>query len=186
MTNKKINRIVLITFLSVLSFLLMAFIKIPIIPGAEFLILDFSIIPALIVGYFYGIGNGVLLLLLRSILVFILANNGVNTLIGQPINFILSSIFIAIFLLILKKNKNRWLASIVATIGLTISAIIINYFVAVPLYLKFAHFDISQNFGIKRYLVSMVLPFNLIQGILWVLIFFLIFPYILSVFKRLQ
>ena len=175
---------VIVALLSVLSFLLMAYIKLPIIPGAIFLKLDFSIIPALFVGYFLGSGYGILLLLIRSILMLTLISSGPDSLIGQPVNFVLGSIFIAVFVALVKNH--RWLAGIVSTTILIISAAIINYFFAVPLYAKFVHFDISQQYGIKNYLLAIILPFNLIQGIIWSLIFFLIFPYIFNAFKRLQ
>jgi len=56
---------------------------------------------------------------------------------------------------------------VISVTAITVVAMIINWLVAIPLYATFANFDINRLIGIKTYLFGMVLPFNLIQGIIW-------------------
>ena len=48
--------------------------------------------------------------------------------------------------------------------------LVLNYVYAVPLYAKFANFDISTILGLGNYLFAMVVPFNLIEGIIFQLL----------------
>ena len=45
--------------------------------------------------------------------------------------------------------------------------LVLNYVYAVPLYAKFANFDIGKILGLSNYLMTMVLPFNLIEGVIF-------------------
>jgi len=67
------------------------------------------------------------------------------------------------------------LASLAGTLGLTLAMLILNYVYAVPLYAKFVNFDIEKILGLSNYLMTMVLPFNLIEGIIFAISFWLLF-----------
>ncbi|GMA70679.1 hypothetical protein GCM10025879_19250 [Leuconostoc litchii] len=54
-----------------------------------------------------------------------------------------------------------------STIAITVVAVLVNWFVAVPMYAKFANFDIAKFIGLKNYFIGMVVPFNLIEGSVW-------------------
>lgn len=171
-TTTRTQKLTLIAILSAISFGLMLFPQVPIMPGVSFLKLDFSIIPVIIAGYWLGISAAMWTVILRTILKLVLANEGVNTYLGLPVNLVAVVIFSVIMLWIMpyvaSKNIGRsLLAVIVATIGMTGSAVIMNWFVAVPLYAQFANFDIAKAIGLSRYFIAIVLPFNLIQGIVW-------------------
>lgn len=172
-SRTRTQRITFIAIMSTLSFLLMIFPQIPLIPGADFLKLDFSIIPVLLAVYWFDFSAGLLVILLRTILKLLLNNEGVNTYLGLPVNVLGVLTFITLLYLILpqvtvKLNYIRAILGVlVATGGLAISMIIVNWFVVIPLYAQFAHFDIQQIFGVGHYLVAIVMPFNLIQGIIW-------------------
>ncbi|CAM3064996.1 MULTISPECIES: ECF transporter S component [Leuconostoc] len=171
-TTTRTQKLTLIAILSAISFGLMLFPQVPIIPGASFLKLDFSIVPIIIAGYWIDISAAMWTVVLRTLLKLILANEGVNTYLGLPVNLVAVIIFSVIMLWIMpyvtSKNIGRsLLAILLATIGMTGSAVIMNWFVAVPLYAQFANFNIAKIIGLSRYFIAMVLPFNLIQGIVW-------------------
>ena len=49
--------------------------------------------------------------------------------------------------------------------------VVLNYIYAVPLYAKFANFDIAQFIGLYKYLFAMVVPFNLLEGLIFAVAF---------------
>ena len=62
--------------------------------------------------------------------------------------------------------------------------IILNVIYAVPLYARFAGFDINKAFGLSKYLLTMIVPFNLLEGVIWALVFWLIYTLLQPVLKR--
>lgn len=171
-STTRTQRLTLIAIFSAISFGLMLFPQVPLIPGADFLKLDFSIVPILIAGYWLNTSAAIWTIVLRTVLKLILANEGVNTYLGLPVNLVAVIVFALIMFWVMPQFKTKnivksVLAVIVATLGLTVAAVIMNWFVAVPLYAKFAHFDIEKIIGLTQYFVAMVLPFNLIQGAIW-------------------
>ena len=78
-------------------------------------------------------------------------------------NIVALGVFVLAFGLIWKKERTTMrfvLASLVGTIGLTLAMLVLTTFIAVPLYAKFANFDIENILGLSNYLLAMVLPFN--------------------------
>ena len=53
--------------------------------------------------------------------------------------------------------------------------LVLNYVYAVPLYAKFANFDISKFIGVGKYLMSMVIPFNLLEGVIFAVSFAVVY-----------
>ena len=160
------RKMAIIAILSAISFLLM-FFDFPLLPGASFLKLDFSILPILIGLVVLDLKGAFSILLLRSILKLVLNNQGVNTYIGLPVNIIG---------LIWEKEQTtvRFLnASVLGTLGLTLAMLILNYIYAIPLYATFANFDISKILGVANYLFAMVIPFNLLEGTVFAIAFWL-------------
>ena len=87
-----------------------------------------------------------------------------------------------------KKNqtsKNYILGSVVGTILLTVAMVVLNYIYAVPLYAKFANFDIAQFIGLYKYLFAMVVPFNLLEGLIFSVAFALIYAPLKSILVKL-
>ncbi|TWS94067.1 MULTISPECIES: ECF transporter S component [unclassified Streptococcus] len=171
------RQMVLIAILSALSFSLMLF-GFPIIPGADFLKVELSILPILLGLYLFDLKTAYLILGLRTVLKFVLNNRGVNDWIGLPMNVLALAIFVACFALIWKKKEtvSRYvMASLVGTVVLTLSMLLLNWVYGIPLYAKLANFDISQFIGTSLYLFGMVLPFNLVQGLIFSLSFALIY-----------
>lgn len=184
MTNTR--RLSTIAILSALSFVLMYF-DFPLLPAASFLRVEFSILPVLVGLIVLDLPAAFVIILLRSLLKLILNNQGVSTYIGLPMNIVALGVFVLTFGLIWKKDRTpiRFaLASLAGTIGLTLAMLVLNYVYAVPLYSKFANFDIEKILGLSNYLLTMVLPFNLIEGIIFALAFWLIYVFLKVTLKR--
>lgn len=165
------RRLTVISLLSVVAFGLMIFPTFPLIPGASFLKIDFSIVPIVLGALMLDLRSGYMILFLRTLLKLLLNNQGVNDYIGLPMNIISMGIFLTIIYLWLKRSKsftikNFTVSIVLATLGLTLAMVILNYFYAVPLYAMFANFDIKQIIGLGTYMLYMVVPFNLAQGVI--------------------
>ena len=65
------------------------------------------------------------------------------------------------------------------------SMVVLNYIYAVPLYAKFANFDIAQFIGLYKYLFAMVVPFNLLEGLIFAVAFALIYAPLKSILVKL-
>lgn len=175
MTNTR--RLSTIAILSALSFVLMYF-DFPLLPAAPFLRIEFSILPVLVGLVVLDLPAALGILLLRSLLKLLLNNQGVSTYIGLPMNIVALGVFVIAFGLIWKEERTAIrfaLASLVGVISMTLAMLVLNYVYAVPLYAKFANFDIENILGLSNYLLAMVLPFNLIEGVVFALSFWLLF-----------
>ncbi|MFS9156105.1 ECF transporter S component [Streptococcus infantis] len=184
MTNTR--RLSTIAILSALSFVLMYF-DFPLLPAASFLRIEFSILPVLVGLVVMDLPAALGVILLRSLLKLMLNNQGVSTYIGLPMNIVALGVFVIAFGLIWKKERTTMrfvLASVAGTLGLTLVMLVLNYVYAVPLYAKFANFDIEKILGLSNYLLTMVLPFNLIEGIIFALAFWLIYVFLKVTLKR--
>ena len=166
MTNTR--KLVLVAILSALSFVLL-FVQFQLIPGASFLKLDLSVLPVLVALVLFDLKSAYAVLLLRTVLKFLLNFEGPNTWIGMPMNVVALGVFVTAFayLWVKKPNlKNYSIAAIIGTIGLTLAMIVLNIVYAVPLYAQFANFDINKFIGLGKYIWGMVLPFNLLEGVI--------------------
>ncbi|HGQ6412581.1 TPA: ECF transporter S component [Streptococcus pneumoniae] len=178
MTNTR--RLSTIAILSAISFVLMYF-DFPLLPAASFLKIEFSILPVLVGLVVMDLPAALGVLLLRSLLKLLLNSQGVNTYIGLPMNIVALGVFVIVFALIWKKERTTLrflLGSLAGTVGLTLAMLVLNYVYAVPLYAKFANFanfDIGKILGLSNYLMTMVLPFNLIEGVIFSVSFWLLY-----------
>lgn len=172
MSNNRTRKIIFVALLAAISFVLSYDIfQFPLVPAASFLKVDFTILPILIGLFMLGLPSAFAILVVRSILWLLLNSQGVNTFIGLPMNFLAITVFMLAIWLFLKNKfsvKGYILATIVGTIALTAVMLLLNYVYAIPLYSKFAGFDIKTMFpgGINAYMV-VVLIFNLIEGVIY-------------------
>lgn len=184
MTNTR--KMTIIAILSAVSFLLM-YLKFPLIPTANFLEVDFSIVPILFGLLMLDMKSSFAILFIRTLLKLILNNQGVSTIIGLPMNIAAMSVFILAVAYIWKKDqtvKNYVKTAAVATIASTLVMLVMNYVYAVPVYATFAGFDIKQILGLGNYLFAMVLPFNLLQGIVLSLAFYVCYKAAQPILKK--
>lgn len=170
------RKMAMIAILSAISFLLM-FLAFPLLPAASFLQLDLSILPILVGLVLLDTKSALSILLLRSLLKLFLNNQGVGTYIGLPMNIIALAVFVLAFAWIWNKKKSSfrfWLAGVFGTLSLTLAMLLLNYVYAMPLFAKFAHFDIETFIGAATYLFTMVIPFNLLEGLIFTISFWLV------------
>lgn len=184
MTNTR--KMTIIAILSAVSFLLM-YLKFPLIPTASFLEVDFSLVPILFGLLILDMKSSFAILLVRTFLKLILNNQGPSTIIGLPMNVAAMSVFILAVAYFWKNDqtiKNYLKTATVATIGSTVVMLILNYVYAVPVYAVFANFDIKEILGLTNYLLMMVLPFNLLQGIVLSAIFYICYKAAQPILKK--
>lgn len=166
----KTRRLTVIALLAAISFVLMVFPQFPLIPGATFLKIDFSFVPVLIGALMLDLKSGYAILILRSLLKVLLNNSGVNDYIGLPMNIVAMGVLLTVIMFIVGHREltvKRFITgSILGTVGLILAMVILNYVYAVPLYAMFANFDIKATIGLGTYLLWMIIPFNLIEGII--------------------
>lgn len=190
MTNStRTRKLVIVAMLAAISFILMIFPQFPLIPTADFLKVEFSIIPILVGLYLFDLPTAFVILILRSILKLLLNNEGITTWIGLPLNIVAVGTFLVIFALFFKKevaSKTYIIGNVLATIGMTVAMAIANIVYAIPLYAKFAHFDISKIFGTSKYIFTMVVPFNLLQGVIFAVSFAIIFVALKSMLENMS
>ncbi|MFS1663061.1 ECF transporter S component [Streptococcus sp. zg-JUN1979] len=175
MTNTR--RLTLLAVLSALSFVLM-YLSFPLIPGADFLKLDFSLIPMLLALVLLDLKGAFSVLFLRSLLKVLLNTRDVGSLIGLPMNMVALGLFILAFALLWQKKPsiaNYIKASVVGTLVLTLAMVVLNLIYAVPLYAEFAGFDINAFIGLNKYIMAMVIPFNLVEGVILALVFYIVY-----------
>lgn len=177
MRNGKLNRLVKMSLLGVIGFLLM-FIEIatPLFP--PFLKIDISDLPALIGAFALGPVAGVGIELLKNILHGIFV--GGTAFVGELANFSVGAALVLSAGYVYNKSKTKKTAVfslIVGTLVMTVVASVLNYFVFLPLYEKVLHFPVSAvvamgskvNSNIKdlnTFIIWSIAPFNLIKGVI--------------------
>jgi riboflavin transporter FmnP len=184
--SRSTQQIATMAVLIAMSTVLMIFPQFPLLPGASFLKLDFSIIPILVGVYMFDLKSGWIILILRSALKMLVQFESWNDIIGMPMNIVAVGAFITIFALMFKADDNMGkfaITSVVATLGLTAAMMVLNYIYAVPMYAAFANFDIRKVMGMKAYMLGAVLPFNVIEGVVFAVIFGLLFAGIKRIIK---
>ena len=177
MRNEKLVRLIKISLLAVMAFLLM-YIELPIPIFPEFLKIDISDLPALLGAFALGPVAGVIIELFKNILHGMLASK--TAFIGELANFLVGSCLILVSGYIYKVRKSKEGAIVgllIGVVGMSIFAAILNYFVVLPLYETVLGFPISAVVGmgskinhnindLNSFVIWMIIPFNLFKGII--------------------
>lgn len=169
------NKLVKVSLLSAISFILM-FVEMP-IPGLfpEFLKIDISDIPALIAGLSMGPFAGIAVEVIKNLLhSFTTTTGGV----GEIANIVVGSSFVVGASLIYRKNKNiknLMFSLIGATIVMVIVGSLVNYFFLLPFYGQIMGIDAIIGIGkavnprvnnLLDFVIWFIGPFNFIKGIM--------------------
>ena len=142
---KQKNNIIIIAvcaMLSAMAFVLML-LEFPVTPPAMgHLKMDFSDIPALFAGVFFGPVYAVIIELVKNLLELIVKGIGTQMGFGNLMNFIVGCAFVLPFSVVLRKRKDKmkesgtiFLADICGLVSILIIGFAANYFVA-PLFFK--------------------------------------------------
>lgn len=176
MRDEKLVRLIKISLLAVMAFLLM-YIELPIPIFPEFLKIDISDLPALLGAFALGPVAGVIIELFKNILHGMLASK--TAFIGELANFLVGSCLILVSGYIYKARKSKEGAIVGLLIGvvcMSMFAAILNYFVVLPLYETVLGFPISAVVGmgskinhnindLNSFVIWMIIPFNLFKGV---------------------
>lgn len=186
MKNSKVRNMVLMAILSAWA-LLFRQLDVPLLPAAPFLKMDFSDLPVLIGLLVNGPVGLITVALIRDILGYIIKGGQM----GVPIGAIMSiTASLAMFIpthLALKhmKNQVKWVKYFVLTVGsvilLTLAMSVINYYIALPWYVAVLDFPINDYFA---YVITIVVPFNLIKGIIYSVIQILTIEFVVPMIKK--
>lgn len=176
MKNRRLSRLIKVSLLSVIGFLLM-YIELPLPLFPEFLKIDVSDLPALVGAFALGPIEGIIIELIKNILHGLFATK--TAFVGELANFIVGSVMVLTAGLVYKNNKNKKSAVIglaIATVVMSIVAGVSNYYIFLPLYEKVLHIplaafvQLAQKINpaitnINSFIIWSIIPFNFIKGI---------------------
>ncbi len=168
--NRNTRKMIQISMLSVISFLMMYLVEFPLLPAAPFLKYDPSQVPTLIAAFAFGPLAGVVAELLKSFLFFI-SGKSTAGIVGVSAAFVAGGAFVFTSGIIYRMNKTRKNAVVALAAGTVVMTVVMtlaNYFVFFPLW------GIPSE-QVAPMLLSAVVPFNLVKGALSSLLTFLLY-----------
>lgn len=178
MKDSRLNKLVKISVLSAIAFILMVLIEVPLPIFPEFLKLDISDLPAVFGAFALGPVAGVAIELVKNILHAILKQGTAG--IGELANFIVGSAYVYVAGVIYFKEKSRKRALVGLIFGVIAMALVAaagNYFIFLPLYEKVLGFPISAAIAaaakvnpsvtdLPTLIALSIVPFNLLKGVI--------------------
>ncbi|MFL0250464.1 ECF transporter S component [Clostridium neuense] len=174
MKNSKLSKLIKISLLGVIGFVIMLIeFPLPIFPN--FLKIDFSDLTAVIGGFAMGPIAGIGIELIKNLLA--LSKTGTAG-VGEAANFLIGSSMVLISSLIYKHKKTKMNAVIglaLGTIAMSVAGCLLNYFVLLPMYETALHFPIKAVVAathvvnpyvtdLKSFILFAIVPFNIIKG----------------------
>jgi len=180
MKKSSTRLLTIIGMMSALSFGLYA-LEIPtafLFPAAPYLKIDFSDIPAVMTGIIGGPFAAVMVLFIKNLLHLLLITKESGG-VGELANFFAGIAYtLPIVFLYRKANiKLSWLSLTLATISVTITMFLVNYFIVFPIY------GIPRDGSIEL-LLTVFTPFNLLRGALLSVALVLFYPRVASLLKK--
>lgn len=155
---KKTHKLSLMAMYAAVSVLAVAFIRIPLIPAAPFLVYDMADIPILMATLTLGGASGGLVLLSVCLIqAFLMGGDGV---VGFVMHFVSTGAMVIIFSLIHSKWKNIWgliTAAAISTVAMTLVMIPMNLWLTVV-------FMGTPRSVVIDMLIPAIIPFNLIKA----------------------
>lgn len=170
----KLRSFVTIAMLSSISFILM-FLKFPLPYFPVFLEIDFSDIPALIAAIIMGPVAGIIVELIKNILNWLFMGAPTGVPVGHMANFATGILFILPVYYYYKKMstiKGLSIGLIAGTFSMAIGMSLLNYAVFLPMYTYFLGMG---TFDMKEMIILGILPFNIIKGILIMVLVLMLF-----------
>ena len=176
MRDEKLIKLIKISLLSVMAFLLM-YIEIPLPIFPDFLKIDISDLPALLGAFALGPIAGVIIELFKNILHGMLA--GKTAFVGELANFLVGGCLVLVSGYIYKVKKSKSgavIALLIGSIVMSVFAGLLNLFVVLPLYEKVLGFPVAAVVGmgsainpnikdLNSFILLSIIPFNILKGI---------------------
>lgn len=169
MRNSKVQKMVSVAMLAAIGAVLQ-FVAFPIMPGFNFLKIDFSDIPVLIGMFLFGPVAGITTAFIRSLLHLLMTGLAPQNMVGDIASFLATTVFtLPIYYFFqngANKKLNKGIGIVTGIFALTLFMSIANYFVITPIYLKLFGATADQFLGtsLASYVAIGILPFNLIKG----------------------
>ena len=188
--HESIKKLVLVGVLSAVSFVLFLFPKFPILPMFQWLDIDFSDVPALFASVTISPIAGVAIVLIKNIIHLPFSS---TSMVGEVSNFLIGASFvlatgIASRLVSRKNNRNSSVifAIVCGVVVQLIAAVLVNYFIMIPMYSAFVNF--SELGGKHYYIYAGVIPFNFIKDVfasaVFLMVYKLIYPKLHTIFTK--
>jgi riboflavin transporter FmnP len=177
MKKLKVNAIVSIGMLSSISYIMML-LNFPIPPFPNFLLVDFSDVPALIAALIFGPMAGILVEFIKNVLNYFTVGSATGVPVGQLANFIAGILFILPTYYLynkLKTRKGMTFALILGSLTMGIFMSVLNYFIILSAYTFFLNSPAMSSTEMRQLIVSAILPFNILKGLIMSTIIFLVF-----------
>lgn len=177
MKKYSLKSFVTIGMLSSLAFVLML-IKFPIPPFPPYLTVDFSDIPALIAAFMFGPAAGILVELIKNIIDYIVVGSEAGIPIGNIANFLAGITFVLPTYYVYKRlnaTKGLVFSLVVGTLFMAVFMSVLNYFAVLPAYIALLGWDPMSASALRQLVVTAVLPFNIIKGLIIAAIFIIIY-----------
>lgn len=177
MQNNKLRRMILIAILGSIGTVLMQFnFPLPALPS--FLKIDFGEIPAVLAVMTMGPVAGIGVELIKNVMHWFLSGSPTGVPVGEIANLVTGILFIMPIYFIFNKfqtAKGLTMGLVAGTVAMAIGMTVLNYFVFLPMYTYFMNFPAMVGSELTTYIVLGVLPFNLIKGIMLMIITVLLF-----------
>lgn len=177
MKKLNIKSMVAIGMLSSISYVLML-LNFPIPPFPQFLMIDFSDIPALIAALIFGPAAGILVELIKNILDYFMTGSATGVPVGHIANFAAGILFVLPTYYVyskLKTKKGMTFGLVIGTMVMAVIMSVLNYLVILPAYTFFLNFPAMSAPEMRTMIVTGILPFNILKGFIISLVFMLIF-----------
>ncbi|MBK0348856.1 ECF transporter S component [Aerococcaceae bacterium zg-ZJ1578] len=168
MKRRTLSTTVLLAILGAWAIVLRLF-DFPILPAAPFLKVDFSDLMVLVGLLVNGPIGAITVALIRDVANYIMKGGESGLPIGVIMSFtasmamFLPSHFLLKYATNMKPMMRKIWMSLILILGLVISMALLNYYVTLPIYITVMNFPIDN---IAAYLLSIIIPFNVIKGIL--------------------
>ncbi|KML46179.1 ECF transporter S component [Cytobacillus firmus] len=177
MKKLNIKSMVAIGMLSSISYVLML-LNFPIPPFSQFLMIDFSDIPALIAALIFGPAAGILVELIKNILDYFMTGSATGVPVGHIANFAAGILFVLPTYYVyskLKTKKGMTFGLVIGTMVMAVIMSVLNYVIILPAYTFFLNFPAMSAPEMRTMIVTGILPFNILKGIIISIVFMLIF-----------
>lgn len=168
--SSRLIKLIVIALLGAIS-LILFFISFPLPMLPPYLKVDFSDIPALIAGIIFSPIAGVLVILVKNGLYFVIS--GATDPVGVVANFLAGSVFIfpvAYFYHKMKSVKGVLIGLVAGTFAMTIVMGILNYIIILPAYAVFLGVEMTPAVKLTTVAIG-ILPFNILKGVIISLLF---------------
>lgn len=178
MKTLKTRKITVIAMLAAAAFMLQLLATFMQLKVAGFLEIEFSDLPAIIGTLALGPWAGVLIELVKNLLKCTASTTGF---VGEFANFVINGTFMLVAGYIYKFNKSKkgaFIALLSATLIMSFSAIVVNLFVMLPLYMPTAPYEAKLALTL-----STITPFNIVRGFVLSIITVLIYKKLSPIIK---